>query len=159
MDAQNYFDTRTTYSLVRAEYTVALAACVVLAVVHIDRIEWIPALVLFFSIDIIGYLPGAMYCRIRGTNHPPRRFYVMYNVMHSGLTQGAVAGVWMLVCGPQWTLLAIPIHVFADRGLFGNQMKVFSTPFEPARIRPFTDLLAEIAFLQAKEERRTEVAR
>ncbi|MCQ4118935.1 hypothetical protein [Rhodococcus tibetensis] len=159
MDAKNYFDTRTTYNLVRIEYTAAFAVCVALAVAHIDRIDWIPALLLFFYIDVIGYVPGAIYCRLRRTNHPPRSFYVLYNVMHSAITQGAVVGAWIAAFGAQWALLAIPIHVFADRGLFGNQMKVFSTPFEPTRIQPFTDLLIAMKEQQQKEARLTQAWR
>jgi hypothetical protein len=52
--------------------------------------------------------------------------------MHSLLTAGLVAGVWCLTIGPEWALLALPLHLFGDRALFGNFLKPFGFAFEPA---------------------------
>ncbi|HEY7592854.1 MAG TPA: hypothetical protein VH969_06835 [Actinophytocola sp.] len=132
MDAVNRFDTRTTHALVRLEYGIALAACVVLFVLHIGEVRWLPAVVLFAYIDVLGYLPGALaHHRAKGARIP-KAYYVLYNVMHSFATQAAVVGAWVLVAGWEWALLAIPIHLLGDRALFGNALKPFSVPFEPA---------------------------
>jgi hypothetical protein len=47
------------------------------------------------------------------------------------ITQSAVVGLWMLLVRPEWALLAIPFHLFGDRGVFGNFLKPFGLPFEP----------------------------
>jgi hypothetical protein len=40
--------------------------------------------------------------------------------------------VWaVLAGGPEWAMLAVPIHLSGDRGLFGNVYKPVSLPFEP----------------------------
>ena len=33
--------------------------------------------------------------------------------------------------GPEWALLALPIHLMGDRSLFGNMLKPFGVSFEP----------------------------
>lgn len=144
MDAVNRYDTRATHALVRLEYGIALAVCVALFVVHIGEVRWLPAVVLFAYIDVLGYLPGALaHHRAKGAQIP-RVYYVLYNVTHSFATQAVVAGVWLLVAGWEWALLAIPIHLLGDRALFGNALKPFSVPFEPAPefARPRRELVA-----------------
>lgn len=144
MDAVNRYDTRATHALVRLEYGIALAVCVALFVVHIGEVRWLPAVVLFAYIDVLGYLPGALaHHRAKGARIP-RVYYVLYNVTHSFATQAVVAGVWLLVAGWEWALLAIPIHLLGDRALFGNALKPFSVPFEPAPefARPRRELVA-----------------
>ncbi len=131
MDSANRFDSVTTYRLIRAEYGIALVASVIPFVLHLGDVRWIPALLLFFYIDLIGYLPGLIAHLRSKDGSVPRAYYVLYNVMHSAITQAAVVGVWILVAGFEWALLVIPIHLFGDRALFGNFMKTFSVPFEP----------------------------
>ncbi|MGH3758285.1 hypothetical protein [Actinophytocola sp.] len=132
MDHVNRFDTRTTHALVRLEYGIALGVCVALFVPHVGEVRWLPAVVLFAYIDLVGYLPGAIaHHRARG-GRIPKAYYVLYNVMHSFVTQAVVVGAWVLVSGWEWALLAVPIHLLGDRALFGNALKPFSVPFEPA---------------------------
>ena len=64
--------------------------------------------------------------------------------MHSLITQAAVVGLWMWVSGPEWALLAIPIHLCADRGVFGNFMKPFALPFEPVPDERFARLSQQL---------------
>ncbi|MBI1758710.1 MAG: hypothetical protein HYR62_05740 [Actinobacteria bacterium] len=131
MDHVNTFESRTTYRLLRAEYGVALAVCGTLLLRHLGEIRWVPAVVLFGYIDLIGYLPGAIaYRRSRGAPIG-RRYYVLYNLMHSVVTQAVVAGLWAWWVRPEWALLVIPIHLCGDRAIFGNFLKPFSVPFEP----------------------------
>lgn len=131
MDMLNPFETPVTYKLHRAEYLVGLAVVIGLMVVHAGQIRWLPALILFVYIDIIGYIPGAIAYRRSPDHRISKGYYVAYNVMHSMITQAAVAGVWMLVYRPEWALIVLPLHLFADRGVFGNFLKPFSLSFEP----------------------------
>ncbi|WP_306317506.1 MULTISPECIES: hypothetical protein [unclassified Streptomyces] len=133
--------TGTTAWLVRAEYGLGLLGSVVLFFAHLDEVRWIPALVLFAYIDVIGYLPGAFrYHRAHSRDKAagqatgteiPKVYYVLYNVMHSLVTQGLLALVWISLWGFEWALLALPIHLFGDRAIFGNFLKPFAVSFEP----------------------------
>ncbi|MDJ1135806.1 hypothetical protein [Streptomyces iconiensis] len=143
MDQHNFFETPTTAKLHRAEYVVAFALTTGLAVAHYDEIRWLPALGLFLYIDVVGYLPGALAYRRSRTKQLPKVYYVLYNTMHSLITQGAVVALWCWLIGPEWALLAVPWHLFGDRGLFGNFLKPYGQPFEPVRDPRFSQLLRE----------------
>ena len=131
MDSHNRFETRSTATLLRLEWVAGLVACIVLAVLHIRQINW-PVFVGFFVvIDLIGYIPGAIAYRRSPTHTISKNYYLAYNTMHSLLTGGAMAGVFALAVKPEWALLAIPIHLFGDRGLFGNSLKPLDIEFEP----------------------------
>jgi hypothetical protein len=131
MDNKNLFATPATFTALRLEYLAALIALVVLMWHQATEVRWGVALGLFAYIDVIGYLPGAIAARRRGHGYIPKAYYVLYNVMHSLLTAGLVVGMWWIVVGPEWALLAIPIHLFADRSINGNFMKPFGVSFEP----------------------------
>jgi hypothetical protein len=62
---------------------------------------------------------------------------VLFVYMHSFVTQAAVIGIWIAVAGPEWALLAVPIHLCGDRALFGNFLKPFRVPFEPKALPAF----------------------
>ena len=145
MDAANRFDTRATYRLIRLEYLVGLAVCVVLFGLHLGEIRWLPAVALFGYIDVIGYLPGAIAYHRSATKRIAKLYYVLYNTTHSLVTQAAVIGLWALAFGWEWTLLAIPIHLFGDRALFGNFLKPFAVEFEPRAHPAFVALDAGLA--------------
>ena len=130
MDAVNRFDTRTTHLLMRLENLIALGVCATLFVLHLDEVRWLPAVLLFVYIDAIGYIPGAIAFHRSKTKRIPRYYYVLYNTMHTFSTQFVVIALWVLVFGWEWALLAIPIHLFGDRSLFGNTLKPFATSFE-----------------------------
>ena len=130
MDSHNLFFTRTTSRLLRLECLAALGVSAVLAVLHISEIRWPVFIGLFLIIDLIGYIPGHVVWRLRDGS-VPRTFYVLYNVMHSLLTGGLIAGLWCLIFGPEWALLALPLHLMGDRSLFGNFYKPFGLGFEP----------------------------
>lgn len=132
MDALNHFETRTTFRLIRLEYAAGLAGAFYLLFTHLEAVDWWAFVVLFVYIDVVGYLPGALAYRRSATKEIPRVYYVLYNTMHSLVTQGAVALVWALAGGPLWSLLALPIHLFGDRALFGNFLKPFGLKFEPS---------------------------
>lgn len=119
-----------THLLMRLENLIALGVCLALFVIHVDEVHWLPAVLLFVYIDAIGYLPGAIAFHRSKTKRIPKVYYVLYNTMHTFSTQFAVIALWVLVFGWEWALLAIPIHLFGDRSLFGNTLKPFATSFE-----------------------------
>jgi hypothetical protein len=143
MDAVNRFDTRTTHLLMRLENLIAVGVCVTLFVLHFQDVRWLPAVLLFVYIDLIGYLPGAIAFHRSKTKRIPKVYYVLYNTMHTFSTQFVVAGIWVLVFGWEWALLAIPIHLFGDRALFGNTLKPFAVSFEPRPHPAYVRLAAE----------------
>ncbi|MEH0424318.1 hypothetical protein [Streptomyces sp. B21-083] len=151
MDQANPFETPRTFSLHRAEYLVGLAVTTGLIVRHLDDIRWLPAVGLFLYIDLIGYIPGAIAFRRSGGRAPIHKgYYVAYNVMHSLITQGAVAALWCWLAGPEWALLVLPFHLFGDRGLFGNFMKPYALPFEPVRQPGYLRLLDDLGLKHPK---------
>jgi hypothetical protein len=131
MDAKNPFETPTTFRLHRAEYLVGFAVSTVLLIWHWHQVHWLVALGLFAYIDLIGYIPGAIAFRRSKTHKISKVYYVLYNTMHSLITQAAVVALWGFFVRWEWALLAIPWHLFGDRGVFGNFLKPFNMPFEP----------------------------
>ncbi|WP_432084483.1 hypothetical protein [Streptomyces sp. WAC 04229] len=131
MDAKNRFETKVTFALCRLEWLGFLAVSLVLAFQHRTEIRWAVFVLLFAVIDVIGYLPGAIAFRRSPDRRVPRGCYVAYNLMHSLVTAGVLAGAWALFVRPEWALLALPIHLMGDRALFGNSLKPFGVAFEP----------------------------
>lgn len=136
MDNINRVQTKTTFMLLRAEYGVALGVCLVAFFGRIGDIRWIPAVLLFAYIDVIGYLPGFVMHRRAENQEISRTYYVLYNTMHSFVTQSVVVSLWIWIHGFEWALLVIPIHLCADRAIFGNFLKSFRVPFEPTSQAP-----------------------
>lgn len=131
MDAKNRFETQTTFVLVQLEWLAILVVSLVLAFQHLSEIRWGVFVAFFAVIDVIGYLPGALAFRRSPDRRVARGYYVAYNVMHSLITAGVLAGAWALFVEPEWALLALPIHLMGDRALFGNSLKPFGVTFEP----------------------------
>ncbi|MFI6585437.1 hypothetical protein [Embleya sp. NPDC050493] len=140
MDQVNVFESPTTFRLHRGEYLVGLGVSLALFIAHSGDVRWLPAVLLFVYIDLVGYIPGAIAFRRSSTGRIPKGYYIAYNTMHSLITQAAVIGVWIWVSGAEWALLAVPIHLFADRGVFGNFLKPFALPFEPVPDEDFARL-------------------
>ena len=144
MDAVNHFDSTTTYRLIRLEYLVALGVSFYFFFAHIGEINWWGFAFLFVYIDLIGYIPGAIAFHRSATKRISKTYYVLYNTMHSLVTQSAVTLLWALVFGWEWALLAIPIHLCGDRALFGNFLKPFGVAFEPIVHPAFARLRDEV---------------
>lgn len=144
MDPNNLFVTPTVYRFMRAEYGVALLVSSYVLVRQADEVNWWHAVLLFAYIDVLGYLPGGLAAR-RRPGHIPRAYYVLYNTMHSALTAAAVAAAYALMIGPNWALLAIPIHLCVDRCVFGNFAKPFGVTFEPEAHPAYTAMAAAYA--------------
>jgi hypothetical protein len=143
MDNRNLFLTPATYRTWRLEHLAQLIGCVVLVGLHLPEIRWWVFVLLFAQIDLIGYVPGAIVYRRRKGRVPPG-FYVLYNVTHSLVTQLGVALAWSAVFGPEWALLALPIHLLGDRALFGNFLKPFCIAFEPHPHPSFTAFVHQL---------------
>ncbi|WP_030565783.1 membrane protein [Streptomyces aureocirculatus] len=144
MDQANPFETPKTFAVHRAEYLVGFAVSTGLIIAHFGEINWWVWIGLFLYIDLIGYIPGAIAFKRSGGRPIPKAYYVLYNVMHSLITQAAVVGLWCWWFGPEWALLAIPWHLSGDRGLFGNFMKSFALPYEPVRQQGYLRLLDDL---------------
>jgi hypothetical protein len=144
MDAVNHFESKTTYNLIRLEYLGALGVSFYLLFTHLGEVNWWAFAFLFVYIDVIGYIPGAIAFHRSATKRISKTYYVLYNTMHSLVTQGAVALLWGLVLGWDWALLALPIHLCGDRALFGNFLKPFGVSFEPVEHPAFARLRAEV---------------
>ncbi|MFD5749813.1 hypothetical protein [Streptomyces sp. NPDC127033] len=130
MSAEQAFGHRQNYLTTRAEYLGVLAVAAVAFLWHLDEVRWGPAILLFLYIDLIGYIPGLIAYTLSedGRIHPA--FHILYNVMHTWLTAGAVVLLWAWLVRPEWALLMVPIHLFGDRGLLGNYAKPVDLPFE-----------------------------
>jgi hypothetical protein len=122
----------TTSLWVRLEHTLLLAVTSSLALWHVWRLDWLHFIAAFVAIDLIGYIPGAIAQRRAGKGPISPLFHHLYNFTHSYVVAGCVVAAWALAAGHfEWAMLAIPIHLSIDRGLFGNTYKPTSLPFEP----------------------------
>ncbi|MBB5912207.1 hypothetical protein BJY24_001074 [Nocardia transvalensis] len=153
MDYANRFTTKTTYSLLRAEYGVATLVCTLLFFYHVGEVRWWAAIALFAYIDVIGYIPGLIVHLRHEDGAVPKLYYVLYNTMHSFVTQAVVLGLWIWIHGFEWALLVVPIHLLGDRALFGSFVKPFSVPFEPKVIPEFEEFERSLAGRAAASSR------
>ncbi|KZM75685.1 hypothetical protein [Nocardia terpenica] len=150
MDAYNHFESDITFKLTRLENLVALFVSLALFIAHIGEVRWLPAVLLFVYIDVIGYIPGLIAERRSlasgGDGRISKVYYVLYNVMHTWITQAVVIGLWGWIFGFEWALLVIPIHLCGDRSVFGNSLKPFSIPFDSkGPIPEFADFRGRLA--------------
>ncbi len=144
MDAVNRFESTTTYRLIRLEYLIGLGMAFFFLFAHLGEVNWWVFAGLFAYIDLIGYIPGAVAFHRSRTKRISKAYYVLYNTMHSLVTQSAVALLWALLVKPEWALLALPIHLCGDRALFGNFLKPFSVTFEPTMHPAFRTFTREL---------------
>jgi hypothetical protein len=116
----------------RAEHVAIVVVGSVLALLHWQEIAWIRFIAAFVLIDLVGYLPGAIAVRRANRERIAPVFHLLYNIAHNYVFAGsAVAAWWLLGGGPEWAMLAVPIHLSGDRGLLGNFSKPATLPFEP----------------------------
>jgi hypothetical protein len=132
VDAKNPIHSKGTYWIIRGEHLAILAVCGVLAVWHAGEVNWWRALAAFWVIDLVGYLPGAVaFLRAKGKPINPWYHHV-YNFCHTYLVTGTGVAVWAYCIGGfEWAMLAVPIHLAVDRGVFGNILKPIGLSFEP----------------------------
>ena len=115
----------------RAEALALMLAAALLILWHVREVSWLRFALAFALIDLIGYLPGARaFRRARGGSIAPL-YHHLYNLTHNFLTAAAVVAVWAALAGGfEWAMLAIPLHLAGDRGIFGNGWKPAAEPFE-----------------------------
>ena len=149
MDIKNPLHTAGTYRLVRAEQIAFMLLCVGLLVSHWDQVNWWRAAAIFGIIDLLGYLPGAIAYRRRGGGRIAPVYHHLYNIAHTYLVSGTVVAIWFWVSGPEWAMLAAPLHLSIDRGIFGNVFKPVALPFEPV---PVPEIWPELMGDAARQE-------
>ena len=131
MDNTNRFHTDETWLWVRAEHASVVLILCALTALYAREVAWDRFVVAFTVIDLVGYLPGAIASRRASGGRIAPIYHHLYNVTHSYLTAGIAVGIWALVRGgAEWAMLALPIHLSSDRGIFGNVYKPVSLPFE-----------------------------
>lgn len=135
MDIKNRFHTDSTYMLERAEHMLVVIVCSVLVLQHWRDVSWVRFVVAFATLDLIGYIPGAIaYSRQHG-GRIPAIYHYLYNTTHSYLVAALLVAVWAWAIGGfEWAMLAFPIHLSGDRGIFGNIYKPLELPFEPVAV-------------------------
>ncbi|GAA1612048.1 hypothetical protein GCM10009764_39820 [Nocardia ninae] len=99
------------------------------------------AVCLYQYIDVFGLYPGSIAMRRSKTGRIGKVYYLLYNILHSAVTQGIVVISLWLIFGWHWEYLAIPIHLCADRGLLNNYPKPFFFPWNPETLPEFERLL------------------
>jgi hypothetical protein len=115
----------------RAEALGVMVVAGLLVLLHAREVSWPRFAVAFALIDLVGYLPGARAFRRAGGGPIPAVYHHLYNLTHNLLTAGAALALWALCAGgPEWAMLAVPLHLAGDRGIFGNGFKPVGTPFE-----------------------------
>jgi hypothetical protein len=116
----------------RAENLVALAASAILVVRQWRQINWATFVILFSYIDLIGYLPGLARVHHKKSLVIEKPFYWAYNSTHTFLTAAPVAALLVLRDRQRrpWSALAICVHLFGDRALFGAFSKPVGSAFE-----------------------------
>lgn len=132
MDVKNIYHTKQTYLLVRLEHVAIVVVCSLWALINIEEINWGRFITAFLIIDLVGYLPGAIAYRRQSGGHIAPLFHYLYNFTHSYLTVFVAIAIWATVLGGfEFAMLAFPIHLSGDRGLFGNFYKPVALYFEP----------------------------
>ena len=132
MDKFNRHHSDGTYWLMRAEHLGVVVVCSALALAHFRELDLWRFAAVFILIDLVGYVPGLVAYLRRGKGRIDPAYHYLYNVAHSYLTWGAIVLAWALASGWEWAMLAVPIHLSGDRGVFGNVFKPRDRLFEPA---------------------------
>lgn len=136
MDSKNRFHTSETWFWARGEQIALLVGLLALLFAHLEEVSWPRFLAVFIGIDLVGYLPGAIATRRGGGRRIGRLYHHLYNLTHSYFVGALSVGLWALVLGRiEWAMLAVPMHLAGDRGLFGNFSKPAELPFEPVAAR------------------------
>jgi hypothetical protein len=122
--------------LTRAEYLALMAAAAALLLWHAAEVRWGRFAAAFALIDLVGYLPGARAFRRAGGGPIAPLYHHLYNVTHNFLTAAVAIAAWAVAAGGlEWAMLAFPLHLAGDRGLFGNGWKPPGRPFEARAAR------------------------
>lgn len=130
----NRLRTDESWPWFRCEHLALLLMWSAILALHTSQITWGRFVAAFALIDLIGYVPGAIAFRRAGGGSIKPIYHHLYNFTHSYVTAIAAAFLWASVSdGFEWAMLALPIHLSGDRGVFGNTFKPTSQPFEHQR--------------------------
>jgi hypothetical protein len=132
MDKFDRSHSQGTYRLMRAEHLAVMAGSIGLALSHWSELDPWRFAATFIVIDALGYAPGLVAYLHAGRGPIAPAYHHAYNLLHSYLTWGVVILAWAWLSGWEWAMLAVPIHLSGDRGLFGNVFKPAGRSFEPA---------------------------
>ncbi len=131
MDPRHRFHSEETFRWVRAEHLAIVAVASVLGILHVHEVSCLRFGLAFVGIDLVGYLPGALAFRRSRDGRIAPLYHHAYNFTHSYLVAGVAVCAWALAMGRlEWAMVAVPIHLSGDRGIFGNTYKPTSLPFE-----------------------------
>jgi hypothetical protein len=137
MDTKNRYHTDSTYLHERLEQVAVVIICAVLTLMHVHELNWWRFIAAFLIIDLIGYIPGAVAFHRHGGGRIPPVYHYLYNITHSYLTAVLLVGLWAIAIGRfEWAMMAFPIHLSGDRGIFGNIFKPIVLHFEPVETAP-----------------------
>lgn len=131
MDKHNRFFTPTLYRMIRTDWAILMLTTMIVCAVHWREINWWLFLGMFWWIDLLGTFPGTYLQKKYPNRRVPEWSLLLYNFCHSFTTIGAITLVWYLLYGPAWEMLAMPMHLAADRSIFGNIYKRIDPKFEP----------------------------
>lgn len=132
MDTYHRFHTGGSYWLMRAENLAVVLIGIALVFWHWSELNWLHFIAVFVITDLLGYLPGAIAYRRASRGQIAPLYHYLYNLTHCYLTWLPITAWWVWsIGGWEWAMLAIPIHLSGDRGVFGNVFKPVSLPFEP----------------------------
>lgn len=115
----------------RIESFILFIISVALTLFFKDNINFYYYILLFFFIDIIGYIPGRVFNIFKGDEVTHKAFYAIYNICHSLATITLISIAWLYYF-EDYSFLALYVHLFLDRGILGNFLKsskdTFKTP-------------------------------
>jgi hypothetical protein len=118
-------------ALDRTEWLLLTSALALLSLAHWQETSWPRFVAAFALIDLVGYLPGAVAYRRSRTGAIAPAYHWLYNATHNLATGALAVAGWALALGRlEWAMLAIPLHLAGDRGVFGNGFKPSTEPFE-----------------------------
>lgn len=144
MDLHNRYHTTASYRWIRAESLLLMIGLIGLALWHIREVDLLRFAAAFVAIDAVGYIPGAMAYRRAGGRRIAPMYHALYNITHSYVAAAVAVAAWWWQAGAlEWAMLALPIHLAGDRGVFGNFYKPVELPFEP-RATPTSQALAAL---------------
>ncbi len=127
---------QSALTLIRIEYLMCFFISVYFFFINIESINWWLFIALFMVIDLVGYIPGMLRTLVTKNQVPERIFYILYNITHNLTVIGALVFMCWQMGWLDWSFLAIPIHLFGDRGVLGNFYKPYETPYNDPSIAP-----------------------
>lgn len=134
MDNKNLFVSRNIYYYNRLDYIVLLISCLILIYYNWGDFNSI-SFILMLVWPELGFYPAAFWYFFKSDSDNrsvPEIFYYIYNISHGVVANLSVILIWMYIAdGFQWAMLAFPVHLGIDRGLFGLFYKSRKISFIP----------------------------